>query len=42
MADQTPGRDWFKIAAIVAGVLAGLAMLGGLFLIAAAFLWVGA
>ncbi len=32
------GTDWFKIFAIVAGVVAGLAMLGGLALVLAAFL----
>ncbi|WP_255437175.1 hypothetical protein [Propioniciclava sp. MC1595] len=36
------GTDWFKIFAIVAGVVAGLAMLGGLALVLAAFFWVGA
>lgn len=34
-------RNWFRVFAIVAGVLAGLAMLGGLLLIGAAFLFVG-
>jgi len=34
--------DWFKIVAIVALVLGVLAMLGGLFLVLAAFFWVGA
>lgn len=42
VAEQTSGRDWFKVAAIVAGVLAALAMVGGLVLIGAAFFWVGA
>lgn len=34
--------DRFRIFAIVAGVVAGLAMLGGLALVLAAFFWVGA
>ena len=36
------GTDQFRIFAIVAGVVAGLAMLGGLALVLAAFFWVGA
>lgn len=36
-----PGRDWFKVGAIILGVLALVAVAGGLFLMAAAFLWVG-
>lgn len=35
------GRDWFKVVAIVALVLGGLAMVGGLVLVVAAFLLVG-
>lgn len=42
MAEHEPGRDWFKIFAIIALVVAVVAMLGGLLLIGAAFLWVGA
>ena len=37
-----PGRDWFRVFAFVALGVAVAAMLGGLFLMAAAFLWVGA
>ncbi len=40
MADRG-GPDWFKIVAITLGVLAALAIGGGVFLMAAAFLWVG-
>lgn len=39
---EPPRRDVFKIAAIVLGVLAVLAMLGGLSLMLAAFFVVGA
>lgn len=42
MAEHGQGRDWFKVFAIVALVVAVVAMLGGLLLIGAAFLWVGA
>ncbi|MDO5535123.1 MAG: hypothetical protein Q4F65_10785 [Propionibacteriaceae bacterium] len=42
MPHDVPGsRDWFRPVALVLGVLAVLAMVGGLLLIASAFFWVG-